>query len=99
MKHLATLALLLFIVCCADGQFRHPVNRCDSRFYGQAGEPNVKVWVNSRTHIYHCQGARWFGKTRRGYFTTQENAQRAEARPASRQLCPYDKRFGLLLDQ
>jgi serine/threonine-protein kinase len=33
-----------------------------------SGNPNVKVWVNRISRIYHCPGSRWYGKTKVGDF-------------------------------
>jgi hypothetical protein len=45
------------------------------------------VWVNTRSHVYHCQGSRWYGRTTRGYFTTEHAAIDAGARPAYGRAC------------
>ena len=36
-----------------------------------------KVWVNTRTGIYHLEGERWYGRTKEGRFEC-EKAARAE---------------------
>jgi Helix-hairpin-helix motif len=35
------------------------------------------VWVNLETKVYHKQGDRWYGKTRKGTFMTEDDAKRA----------------------
>ena len=40
-----------------------------------AGNPNVKVWVNTKSGVYHCPGARWYGNTKQGEYMTQKEAQ------------------------
>jgi hypothetical protein len=47
-----------------------------------AGNPNVRVWVNTNSGVYHCPGTRWYGKTKRGEFMTQKQAQSKGYRPA-----------------
>lgn len=43
----------------------------------RSGNPKVLVWVNtnSRDRVYHCQGSRWYGRTRSGRFMPQRLAQ------------------------
>ncbi len=39
------------------------------------------VWVNTRSGVYHFQGERYFGSTRRGKFMCQRDADREGDRP------------------
>ena len=52
-----------------------------------SGNPNVKVWVNTPTHVYHCPGARWYGTTKTGVYMTQKEAQDKGNRPANGKYC------------
>jgi hypothetical protein len=51
------------------------------------GNPNVKVWVNTSSGVYHCPGTRWYGRTKRGEYMTQVQAQDAGDRPAYGKVC------------
>jgi hypothetical protein len=39
------------------------------------GNPDTKVWVNTRSGTYDCPGTRWYGKTKEGEYLTQTEAQ------------------------
>ncbi|MEK6336511.1 MAG: hypothetical protein AABM67_16410 [Acidobacteriota bacterium] len=52
-----------------------------------SGNPNVRVWVNTASNVYHCQGTRWYGATKAGEYMTQKQAQAAGNRPAYGKYC------------
>ena len=39
------------------------------------------VWVNTRSHVYHFQGERYFGSTKHGKFICQHDADLEGDRP------------------
>jgi hypothetical protein len=51
------------------------------------GSPGVQVWVDLHTALYYCPGADLYGKTPKGKFTTQREAQLDQFEPASRKPC------------
>ena len=51
------------------------------------GNPDVKVWVNTASGVYHCPGSRWYGKTKQGEYMTQAEAQEKHYRPAYGKVC------------
>jgi hypothetical protein len=51
------------------------------------GKPDVKVWVNTRSGVYHCPGTRWYGNTKSGEYMTQKHAQEKGYRPAYGKVC------------
>ena len=51
------------------------------------GNPDVKVWVNTASGVYHCPGSRWYGKTKQGQYMTQAEAQEKHYRPAYGKVC------------
>jgi hypothetical protein len=51
------------------------------------GKPDVKVWVNTASGVYHCPGTRWYGATKRGEYMTQKQAQEKGHRPAYGKVC------------
>ena len=51
------------------------------------GNPDTKVWIDLRTALYYCPGADFYGKTRKGKFARQRDAQQDHFEPASRKAC------------
>jgi GAF domain-containing protein len=51
------------------------------------GNPAVQVWVDLHTALYYCPGADLYGKTQKGRFTTQREAQLDQFEPAYRKTC------------
>jgi len=52
-----------------------------------AGNPDVKVWVDVRTALYYCPDAELYGKTPKGKYLTQREAQLDQFEAASRRVC------------
>jgi hypothetical protein len=51
------------------------------------GNPEVKVWVDLRTALYYCPGADLYGRTPKGKYMTQREAQLDQFEAASRKVC------------
>jgi len=51
------------------------------------GNPETQVWVDLQTALYYCPGADLYGKTAKGKFTSQRDAQLDQFEPASRKSC------------
>lgn len=51
------------------------------------GTPGTQVWVDERTGLYYCPGTDLYGKTPKGRFTSQREAQLDQFEPAYRKPC------------
>jgi hypothetical protein len=51
------------------------------------GDPNAQVWIDLRTALYYCPGSELYGKTAKGRFATQRDAQLDQFESASRKAC------------
>jgi GAF domain-containing protein len=52
-----------------------------------SGNPATQVWVDMHTALYYCPGSDLYGKTPKGKFTTQRDAQLDQFEPAYRRAC------------
>ena len=48
-----------------------------------AGGGHGLVWVNSETHVYHKEGSRFYGRTKKGKYMTETEAMKAGNKAAA----------------
>ena len=53
----------------------------------EAGNPEIKVWVNTSSGVYHCPGTHWYGATKAGTYMKQSEAQNKGYRAAYHRVC------------
>ena len=58
-----------------------------SRRAGPAPAGDGQVWVNTDSHVYHCPGNRWYGKTKQGSYMSEAQAQAQGAKPDHGKAC------------
>lgn len=51
------------------------------------GNPETQVWVDLHTALYYCPGTDLYGKTPKGKYTSQRDAQLDQFEPAYRKAC------------
>jgi putative methionine-R-sulfoxide reductase with GAF domain len=51
------------------------------------GNPSIRVWVDLKTALYYCPGTELYGKTPKGKYSTQRDAQLDQYEPALRKAC------------
>ena len=51
------------------------------------GNPETRVWVDLQTALYYCPGAELYGRTSKGRYTTQREAQSERFDAASGKVC------------
>ena len=54
----------------------------------RGGNPQVKVWAEMKTGLYHCPGDASWGRTTNGKYMTQFEAEQDAFWPAHNQPCP-----------
>ena len=58
-----------------------------SRRAAPAPGGNGQVWVNTDSHVYHCPGNRWYGKTKQGSYMSEAQAQAQGVKPDHGKAC------------
>jgi hypothetical protein len=77
------LALLAFASAAspstATGAVRHHRHHIVHR--RAVVDHSVRVWVNTKSGVYHYPGERWYGRTEEGEYMTESAARAAGYRP------------------
>jgi hypothetical protein len=87
MRKLITICVLLIALAAAPVLSSPVSNRVAPPTAVQKGKPDARVWVNTGSGVYHCPGTRWYGKTKKGEYMTQKEAQDKGYRPAYGKYC------------
>jgi hypothetical protein len=81
LKFVAFVVLLASLALAVVFKTTDPFRFADASIQN-SGNPNVRVWVNTNSGVYHCPNTRWYAKTKSGKYMTQKEAQAKGYRPA-----------------
>jgi hypothetical protein len=81
VSFLLTISLLTCALATQD-----PLPR-SAAMQSQAGDPNIRVWIDRASGFYHCPGSKGYGATSKGAYMTQKQAQDGGYRPAYGWVC------------
>jgi len=87
MRRVISIILLAFVLLAGTPATSVPSQQLSVTQTQNAGNPDVKVWVNTNSGVYHCPGTRWYGNTKKGEYMTQKQAQNKNYRPAYGKVC------------
>lgn len=51
------------------------------------GGGDGKVWVNSKSQVYHCPGTKYYGKTKTGEYMSEADAKAKGNHPNNKKAC------------
>jgi hypothetical protein len=87
MKRMKFASVLAFALLLAGVPGSISLAPLVSPAYGQAQKKEIKVWVNTKSGVYHCPGSKWYGKTKQGQYMGECEAQKDGYRPAYGRAC------------
>lgn len=92
MKRLTGLVLAISLclpifVATAQAPLANAASAQHIAVQADQGNPDLKVWVNTASGVYHCPGTRWYGATKHGTYMCQADAQKKGYRPAYGRVC------------
>jgi len=87
--HLEKAGVRLACLLDADLVFKAAERQPDSsaRPAQPSGNPGTKVWVNTKSGVYHCPGTKWYGNTRQGEYMPQKEAEQKGYHAAGHEPC------------
>jgi hypothetical protein len=96
-QRIAILVLFLTLLAPVYGPAQQPTSPPPEPQAAQAkaptpsspsqGNPDVRVWVNTHSGVYHCPGTHWYGATKSGTYMKQSEARQKRYRPAYHRVC------------
>jgi hypothetical protein len=90
MKRIKFTSILAFALLLAGVPGSMSLVPLASPAYAQAEKKEVKVWVNTKSGVYHCPVSKWYGSTKQGQYMGECEAQKEGYRPAYGRACGSD---------
>ncbi len=87
MRRFLAAGLVALALVCVPAASRSGQQAAQRPKTEDAGKPEAKVWVNTKSGVYHCPGTRWYGKSKQGQYMKQSEAQEKGFRPAYGKVC------------
>lgn len=87
MRHLRFLAAIVLAVLFVSAPTGLVPIASVSAGQVKPEKKEVRVWVNTKSGVYHCPGSRWYGKTKQGKYMGECAAQKEGYRPAYGRTC------------
>ena len=90
MKRSWLAGIILFFIALSSGPPFLAHSRLTPRTQAKEERKEIKVWVNTKSGVYHCPGSRWYGATKEGKYMGECEAHKAGYRPAYGKTCGSD---------
>ncbi len=90
MRYLRLIAATLFVLILMSGPVSAPAPQGTQTTQDSTKKKEIRVWVNTKSGIYHCPGSRWYGTTKQGKYMSECEALKAGYRAAYYRPCGSD---------
>jgi len=90
VRYLRLIAATLLGLILLSGPVSAPLPQATPTTQDSTKKKEIRVWVNTKSGIYHCPGSRWYGTTKQGKYMSECEALKAGYRAAYYRPCGSD---------